>query len=46
MRADFRAFFDNANADLSASNHSLLLKPYRRCQSGRARANDDNVILH
>ncbi|SAK66542.1 hypothetical protein AWB79_03299 [Caballeronia hypogeia] len=46
VRTDFRAFLQNAHADLDAFFLRQLLQPDSRRQTGRAAADDDDVVFH
>ena len=46
MRADFGAFFENADADFVALLVGELFSFDRRCKPGRAGAYDDDIVLH
>jgi hypothetical protein len=46
VRADFRSFFDHADADLVSALRSKLFKAYRARKSGRPRAHYDYIVLH
>ena len=46
MRADLGAFLDDAHADLVLVLGGKLLQTYRRGQTCRPGADDDDVVLH
>ena len=46
MRADFRAFFDQADRNLAALLSGKLFQPDGRTQASRPTAHDDHVIFH
>ena len=46
MRTDFRALFQNADADLAPGLGRKLLQPDRRRQTCRSAADDHDVIFH
>ena len=46
VRADLRAFFENADRDLVAAFRRELLQANRRGEAGRAAADDHDVVFH
>ncbi len=46
MRADFRAFFDDADGDLAPGGGGELLQADGGGEPGGAGADDDHVIFH